>query len=371
MEIFKRYFLQIISSILCCLLGLAMMGAMKHKTIAETRKIQGPLSEYSKTVRILTIDGGGARGIIPLYVLQYLEKKTGKPIADLFDVFAGTSTGGIIVAGLTKPANGRLSAHELLNIYNQSLPKIFHRTLWYRIKTADGFLAPSYNSYYRDEMVDTFAQNVKLSQLVKNVILCSYSLSEQSPKFFTNWDAQKSAENDYFISDLVKGGSSPLTIFPPYNVYNVPKTKLDVLVDAATYLSNPVLQTYIKVRHFYPHRKIVIVSLGTGDMKFILPKKHDITHDNWGIIQSSQILIISSMHASSQIASRAVLDLYQTPTSPEIAYFRFDTNINNEDYNPFASDTKTIDKLNEYGQNLVEKHKKQLDEVAAILLKNS
>ena len=52
--------------------------------------------------KVLAIDGGGIRGIIPAMVLHYIEEKTGKRIADLFDFIAGTSTGGILALGLTK-----------------------------------------------------------------------------------------------------------------------------------------------------------------------------------------------------------------------------------------------------------------------------
>lgn len=50
--------------------------------------------------QILSIDGGGIRGIIPLKVLEYIESQTRKQIHELFDVIGGTSTGGIIALGL-------------------------------------------------------------------------------------------------------------------------------------------------------------------------------------------------------------------------------------------------------------------------------
>ncbi len=59
-------------------------------------------------VKILAIDGGGIRGIIPATVLAEIERRTGARIADLFDLVAGTSTGGILALGLVKPdSSGR------------------------------------------------------------------------------------------------------------------------------------------------------------------------------------------------------------------------------------------------------------------------
>src|SRR2546422_5276580 len=54
-------------------------------------------------IRILSIDGGGIRGIIPAMVLAELERRTGRPICKLFDLIAGTSTGGVLALALTKP----------------------------------------------------------------------------------------------------------------------------------------------------------------------------------------------------------------------------------------------------------------------------
>jgi predicted acylesterase/phospholipase RssA len=66
-----------------------------------------------KPIRILSLDGGGIRGIIELIWLIELQKETGQKIQDMFDIFFGTSTGGIIAAGL---ANGK-TPEELLDIY--------------------------------------------------------------------------------------------------------------------------------------------------------------------------------------------------------------------------------------------------------------
>ena len=54
----------------------------------------------AKTIRILSIDGGGIRGILPAMLLAWLERRTGQPVSKLFDIIAGTSTGANVVAAL-------------------------------------------------------------------------------------------------------------------------------------------------------------------------------------------------------------------------------------------------------------------------------
>ena len=73
--------------------------------------------------RILTIDGGGIKGVFPAAFLATLEDELGGPIADYFDLIAGTSTGGIIALGLGLG----MTAKELLQLYRDTGPRIFQR----------------------------------------------------------------------------------------------------------------------------------------------------------------------------------------------------------------------------------------------------
>nr|GEZ90639.1 patatin-like protein 2 [Tanacetum cinerariifolium] len=64
---------------------------------------------YGNLITILSIDGGGVRGIIPSVILEFLETELQKldgedaRLADYFDVIAGTSTGGLVTSMLTTP----------------------------------------------------------------------------------------------------------------------------------------------------------------------------------------------------------------------------------------------------------------------------
>jgi uncharacterized protein len=78
--------------------------------------------------KVLALDGGGIRGIIPALLLAALEDQTRRPICESFDLIAGTSTGGIIALGLTKPdANGHVekSATDIARLYEDEDDTIF------------------------------------------------------------------------------------------------------------------------------------------------------------------------------------------------------------------------------------------------------
>ena len=84
-------------------------------------------------MRILSIDGGGIRGVIPATLLDYVERKKERPICELFDLIAGTSTGGILALGLGMG----LRAQDILDFYQQRGPRVFPAIsipagIWYR-----------------------------------------------------------------------------------------------------------------------------------------------------------------------------------------------------------------------------------------------
>src|SRR3954463_2533024 len=97
---------------------------------------------------LLALDGGGIRGVIPARALQRIEERMGRPISELFDMVAGTSTGGILALGLTAPAPGggpRFAASDLLALYMEHGREIFPDSLYLRVRTLAGLADPRYS----------------------------------------------------------------------------------------------------------------------------------------------------------------------------------------------------------------------------------
>lgn len=143
-----------------------------------------------KATRILSIDGGGVRGIIPLKVLQYIEKKTGQPIHKLFDFIGGTSTGGIIALGLNCFVPGTqqsYSTDELLKFYTQDGEKLFVSRLPQWLDWLP------FGSKYKDSSIEAylsekFGDTTQISQLPTDcdVTVYSYDLVSNRPFYFNN-----------------------------------------------------------------------------------------------------------------------------------------------------------------------------------------
>ncbi|WP_449439218.1 patatin-like phospholipase family protein [Pedobacter steynii] len=108
--------------------------------------------------KILSIDGGGIRGIIPGMLLVALEEKLKKEskdpaaaIVDYFDFFAGTSTGGILTCLLLCPSEDhptrpRFSAKEALDLYLEHGNEIFKMSFFKRLRAKFGLAGERYNS---------------------------------------------------------------------------------------------------------------------------------------------------------------------------------------------------------------------------------
>src|ERR1700694_3597092 len=123
--------------------------------------------------KVLAVDGGGIRGIIPALVLAEIESRTKRSISDLFDLVAGTSTGGIIALGLVKPgADGKVgkTANDIVNIYQQTGSTIFPQTFLQGLHV--GMVrGAKYNAAGLEAVVKDQFGDIRLKDAIKPVII--------------------------------------------------------------------------------------------------------------------------------------------------------------------------------------------------------
>ncbi|HEY4786301.1 MAG TPA: patatin-like phospholipase family protein, partial [Bacteroidales bacterium] len=173
-------------------------------------------------MRILSIDGGGIRGIIPGTVLAELEKriaavtkKEQAHISDYFDLIAGTSTGGILASILICPDSGkqaRYTAQEAVDLYFKKGEEIFSTSLWQKIKTADGMLDEKYPVTGLEDALNEYLGNVKLSQALKPCLITSYDILNRRAVFFNSMDA-RDEYTDFYLRDIARATSAAPTYF--------------------------------------------------------------------------------------------------------------------------------------------------------------
>ena len=98
--------------------------------------------------RVLSLDGGGIRGIIPALVVAHLERQMGAPASELFDLIVGTSTGGILALGLSlqdQQGGSLLAVKRMVALYERHGAQIFERSLWRKLRTAGVLFEEAYS----------------------------------------------------------------------------------------------------------------------------------------------------------------------------------------------------------------------------------
>ena len=218
------------------------------------------MTDTSHTCRILSIDGGGIRGIVPATLLSRLEEKLGGPIAQHFHLLAGTSTGGILAAGLALET----PASKLVDFYTKKGPGIFSSS-FYSAATGPKFLPDMLETALREEFGDT-----RLSDLQHDLICPTYDLQARQGVLFKSWKARGVEEpapssSDFLLRAITRATSAAPTYFPPAQI-TAADGKTYALIDGGMFGNNPALIALVAARRLMPlAKRFLVVSLGTGE----------------------------------------------------------------------------------------------------------
>ena len=234
--------------------------------------------------KVLSLDGGGIRGIIPATVLTEIERQSQAHIAELFDLVVGTSTGGILALALTKPSQrgGKapaFSANDLVAMYVNNGGRIFHRSLWHEIASVGGALEEAYDKQGLESVLKEYFTldntDVMLSEAVTDVVVTSYEIERRLPWFFKS---RRTAEAgyDFPMRDVARATSAAPTYFEPEQI--TPSKKPSdpppyyALIDGGVFANTPAMCGYAEAKAApYSADDILLVSLGTGRLTRPIP----------------------------------------------------------------------------------------------------
>jgi uncharacterized protein len=174
--------------------------------------------------RILSLDGGGIRGILTAVLLDRLQKEYPALLnvrPDAITLIAGTSTGGILALGL---ADG-LTPAQIRDLYVVNGRSIFDATWTRDIRDLGGLAGSKYdNSNLKQVLQQTFGGK-KLDDLKTRVLIASFHLDDEDPtarswkpKFFHNFPGPDS-DGAAMVVDVAMETSAAPTYFPSYNGY--------------------------------------------------------------------------------------------------------------------------------------------------------
>ena len=196
-------------------------------------------------MKVLSIDGGGVRGIIPARILQEIETRTNKPISKLFNIVSGTSTGGLLTLAITKPntqGNPEFSAENLVDLYMERSKEIFAKpSIIRKIKTGFGLWGSKYDRAAYDEILLQIFKDNLLSQSLCPIFIPIYSLGNSKPFIASTYFAARNKENDFYLRDIAGAASAAPTYFDPKKFRSPNSTTIYQGVDGGIYANNPEL----------------------------------------------------------------------------------------------------------------------------------
>jgi len=230
------------------------------------------------TYRVLSLDGGGMRGLYTATVLHTLMKRFSPSsdapeldVGNAFDLIVGTSTGGILACAL---AAGK-STDEIIKLYAEDGPKIFRDPMpsgncgvvkWtYRNRSS----APNKNTVLRKRLVEIFkAETVKQLYDRRGIGICIPAVDMATNKawvFKTPHDPAKHRDDKYLLVDVCMATSAAPLFLPLVAVDNPDLAgRFNVFADGGLWANNPVLIGLVEALTITPlDQPIEILSIGT------------------------------------------------------------------------------------------------------------
>lgn len=265
-----------------------------------------------KTVqRVLAVDGGGIRGIIPTLVLQEIERRTKRPIASMFDVMAGTSTGALIALGLSVPSDDgttpKYGTADILAIYKDRRKELFDRPFLHALTSLWGLAGPKYPSENLDNLVLDVLGDARLADALTDAVVATYDLENRAPFVFRAREARADKGLNFLTRSVARAAIAAPSYFEPAKLPDAGTGAIRWLVDGGIFANDPSLYGLAEAQLRAPREGndadggVLLLSLGTGEVKTPIPGPKAA---GWGALSwLSPILEITSSGAADELTN--------------------------------------------------------------------
>lgn len=325
----------------------------------------------SRTIRVLSIDGGGIRGVIPAMVLAEIEKVTERPIAESFDLIAGTSTGGILALALTKPdASGKpaYSACDLVSLYEQQGHRIFHRNTWHRLHAAGNLLDEKYPAEGLEEVLAQYFGEARLKEALTDVLITGYETERRFPFFFKSANARVNPEYDFPMRLVARATSAAPTYFEPLKLPAEGTAGYYSLIDGGVYANNPSMCALVEAITRNPEAdNFLVVSIGTGESTY--PLRHEDIKD-WGLASWAQPVLNIVFDGVSNTVDYQLRQLLTGPGEPP-RYWRFQLRLDSQTGSMDDASPDHIRRLKLLAESLIRERSVDIQTLSASLRRAS
>lgn len=318
--------------------------------------------------KILSIDGGGIRGILPAMMLCELERRTGKPIAEQFDIFVGTSTGAILALGLLVPdgKKPRYSANDILKLYEKEAESMFRKSFLHRaFGLAGRFLHTQYNHREFEHVLKLYFEQLKLSDLLKPAIIPSYDIHGRRAHFFkSTFSKLDERPPDSEIRHIIRAATAAPSYFAPATIPDYAKA---AFIDGGVFANDPGMCAYTEGLDMYKETDdFLLVSLGTGQAQ----REIDVTglqawfHYGW-----AHSILKVMMDGSSDSVDHQLRHVLASDGELQ-RYYRFQEMLPADDSGIEQLDNvtaKNLARLKQIGAKMIEQQSAELDRLCRLL----
>jgi len=332
-------------------------------------------------IRIISIDGGGIRGIIPAVILCEIEKRIqavkgdDARLSDFVHLVAGTSTGGIIACAMLMPdGSGRPSytMDEVLDIYMERGQEIFSRSGRHKFRTLGGLTDEKYEATGLERALEEKFGDALLSQLLRPCLITSYDIRYRKTVFFGSHktDNGNNKGRDYQVRHVARATSAAPTYFEAANVPSVAGVH-HALIDGGVFANNPAMCAYAEARGMSfdsvekpTSKDMFMLSIGTGTVKKEYP--HAKAKD-FGMVEWVQPVIDIMMSGNSETVSYQLQMLFEAGSNPD-GYIRMEPGLHNASPDMDNASPENLAALREAGVKYVTDNYELIQRIVDVLL---
>jgi predicted acylesterase/phospholipase RssA len=207
----------------------------------------------SRPFRILSLSGGGARGIFQATFLRELQKELNPRLKDGFDLIAGTSTGAIVALSLALD----VPLDRTCEFYRDKAPLIFRSRFMAGVRGG-----PKYSNRALRQALEEIFSTKHLNDTDKTVIVAATTLDRFDHRIFSNIGHLSTTDGDLSAVDVALASAAAPTYFAPIQ----PNLRERTYVDGGVWANSPsLLAVLVAHRHLaVPLQDIRLLSVGTG-----------------------------------------------------------------------------------------------------------
>ena len=337
-----------------------------------------------KKVTIISIDGGGIRGIIPGTILALIEQKLQERLSDpearlvdYVDFVAGTSTGGILGCGMLipnedNPKKPKYTLAEVVDLYLKNGEGIFSNPFSQKVKTLYGLKDEKYSNLNLKKSLKEYFGDIPLSQLIRPCLFTSYDLEKRQAKFFKRSKAIENETDDFLVRDLAQATSAAPTYFETALIQSKSAESFP-LIDGGVFANNPAMCAYAEARKCIfgdianpTSKDMMMISIGTGSVKKPVPYKKA---KNFGMVEWIKPLIDIMMSGNSETVSHQLEWLFDAGNNRE-GYTRLEPAIGDANADMANATKKNMEALKRAGVQYVENNKEKIEYIIENLIDN-